>query len=87
MPAPSYRYCAHRVTLNLLRLLVLAAVVASLIEPMVWPAVPLSLVVLLAAMRYELRLTEDEPVFRELNGSVRIPRAEIAFAKFSQADG
>ncbi|TDW22842.1 hypothetical protein [Kribbella kalugense] len=76
------RWGAHRVVLIVLRLLVLAAVVVSLIEPMLWPAIPLSLVVLLGAMRYELRLTDDELVFRELIGSHRIPRVEIEFAKF-----
>ncbi|WP_328999310.1 hypothetical protein OHA18_33300 [Kribbella sp. NBC_00709] len=76
------RWGPHRVTLIVFRLLVLAALVASVIEPMLWPSIPMTLVVLGGAMRYELRLTDDELVFRELIGSLRIPRTEIAFAKF-----
>lgn len=81
-PPEIRRWGTHRVTLIVLRLLVLAAVVATVIEPWLWPSIPAALVLLGGAMRYELRLTDDELIFRELIGSTRIPRAEIAFAKF-----
>ncbi|MER7247768.1 hypothetical protein [Kribbella sp. NPDC000426] len=76
------RWGTHRVTLILLRLLVLAALIATAIAPMLWPTIPGALLFLGAAMRYELRLTDDELIFVHAIGSTRIPRTEIAYAKF-----
>ncbi|RZU24533.1 hypothetical protein EV645_0176 [Kribbella rubisoli] len=76
------RWGTHRVTLILLRLLVLAALIATAIAPMLWPTIPGTLLFLAGAMRYELRLTDDELICRELIGATRIPRTEIAYAKF-----
>jgi hypothetical protein len=76
------RWGTHRVTLILLRLLVLAALVATAIEHLLWPTIPATLLILGGAMRYELRLTDDELILRELIGATRIPRAEIAYARF-----
>ncbi|TDW76293.1 hypothetical protein [Kribbella pratensis] len=47
------RWGTHRVTLNLLRLLVLAALVATAIEHILWPTIPATLLILGGAMRYE----------------------------------
>jgi hypothetical protein len=81
-PPEIHRWGTHRATLIVLRLLVLAAVIATVIEPLLWPSIPAALVFLGLGMRYDLRLTDDELVCRDLIGSTRIPRAEIAFAKF-----
>ena len=47
------RWGTHRVTLILLRLLVLAALVATAIEHLLWPTIPVTLLILGGAMRYE----------------------------------
>ncbi|WP_371401898.1 hypothetical protein OHA10_28800 [Kribbella sp. NBC_00662] len=81
-PPQIRRWGTHRLTLIAFRLLILAAIIATVIQPVLWPSIPATLLVLLLAMRYDLRLTEDELICRDLIGSTRIPRAEIAFAKF-----
>ena len=84
MPHPPgiRRWGAHRVTVVLLTVLPPAAAVMSLIDPIFLPAIVLTLFPLIAALRVELRLTDDELIFRHLIGTTRIPRSDIAFARF-----
>ncbi|WP_427893782.1 hypothetical protein ACQHIV_12310 [Kribbella sp. GL6] len=72
----------HRVTRIVSGLIVLATIVTTILLPEFWPTIPLSLVILAAVLREELRLTDDELVFRTILGTTRIPRAEIESARF-----
>jgi hypothetical protein len=57
-------------------------VVLSLIHPELWPVVPITLVPFIVAMRIEVRVTADELLLRHMIGSTRIPRTDVAFARF-----
>ncbi|MFD7159877.1 hypothetical protein ACFV9C_35145 [Kribbella sp. NPDC059898] len=54
----------------------------TVLLPEFWPSIPLSLVMLAVVLREELRLTDDDLVFRTIFGTTRIPRAEIESARF-----
>jgi hypothetical protein len=76
------RWGPHLLTRILLGIPPLAAVVVSLIVPEFWPAVPFTLAPFIVAMRIEVRLTAEELLLRHLIGSTRIPRQDVAFARF-----
>ena len=76
------RWGAHRVTRILLAVPVLAAVVATAVAPEFAPAIVPPLVLFVVALRVELRMTDDELVLRRYVDTVRIPRSDVAFAKF-----
>ncbi|TDW93611.1 hypothetical protein EV137_0902 [Kribbella pratensis] len=76
------RWGAHRITRIGLGIPVLAAVAATVIEPEVAPAIVVALLPFIAALRIELRLDDDEVVLRRVLSTVRIPRSDVAFARF-----
>ncbi|GAA2832386.1 PH domain-containing protein [Kribbella solani] len=60
----------------------MAAIVTTAILPEYWPTILVALFLLVAILRVELRLTDEELIFRDVVGTRRIPRAAVKSARF-----
>ncbi|GAA1574599.1 hypothetical protein GCM10009804_34250 [Kribbella hippodromi] len=81
-PSDPHHWRAGRVERTLAVVPLIAAIVTTAILPEFWPTIPLALVLLTRVWRVDLRLTDEELIFRGFVGTRRIPRADITSARF-----